>query len=207
MKQLFLFLLVAVVLAACSSPAGTLPAASPWVPTLQVVDTPQQAQAPAIEPTREQSSDRSFPTESFSSDQLGLCFSYPQGYQQIPSGDSIEIAAPDLPGSGVKALFWLEIGNAYDRSAETIAAQDMTLAAGVDIARTMIMLGGQPAVVLDGMPGQDLQRRVYVVRQPTLYVLAFMPTRSENQAASEQMETLYAAVTGSWSWSPCPAAQ
>ncbi len=107
----------------------------------------------------------------------------------------------------MKVLFWLEIGNAYGRGAETIAAQDMTLATGVDVGRSTIVVGGQPAVVLDGMPGQDLQRRVYVVRQPTLYVLAFMPTRSDDQAAREQMETLYAAVTGSWSWSPCPAAQ
>src|SRR5512140_2901901 len=160
MNQLFLYLLVAVALAACSS--------SPSVPTLQVVDAPQQAQAPAIEPTREQSTDLSFPTESFSSDKLGLCFSYPQGYQQIPSGDSIEIAAPGLPGSDAKGLFWLEISNAYDRSAETIAAQEMTLATGADIGRSTIMLGGQPAVVLDGMPGQDLQRRVYAVRPPTL---------------------------------------
>jgi hypothetical protein len=184
-----------------------MPVTSPLVPTLQAVDTPQQTPAPAIEPTREQSSDLSLPTESFSSDRLSLCFSYPQGYEQIPSGDSIEIAAPDLPGSDAKGLFWLEIGNAYGRSAETIAAQDMTLAAGADIGRSTMMLAGEPAVVLDGMPGQDLQRRVYVVRQPTLYVLAFMPTRSENRAASEQMETLYAAVTGSWAWSPCAAAQ
>ncbi len=202
MKQLFLFVFVAAALAACSSPASTSP-----VPTLQVADAPQQAQVPAIESTSEQSSDLGFPTESFSSVQLGLCFSYPQEYQQIPSRDSIEIAGPDLPGSGVKALFWLEIGNAYDRSAETIADQDMTLAAGADIGRSTIILGGQPAVVLDGMPGQDLQRRVYVVRQPTLYILAFMPTRSQDRAANEQMETLYAAVTGSWAWSPCPAAQ
>jgi hypothetical protein len=199
MKQLFLLLFVAVALAACSS--------SPSVPTIQVVDTPQQTPAPAIEPTREQSSGPSFPTESFSSDRLGLCFSYPQGYQQIPSGDSIEIALPYLPSSDANALFWLEISDAYGRSTETIAAQEMTLVAGADIARSTIMLGGEPAVVLDGMPGQDLQRRVYVVRQPTLYVLAFMPTRSENLAASEQMETLYATVTGSWAWSPCAAAQ
>ncbi len=198
MKQLFLFLFVAVALTACSSPAGTLPVTSPSVAPLQ---------APAIEPASEQSGHLSFATESFSSDRLGLCFSYPQGYQQIPSGDSIEIAAPDLPGSDMKVLFWLEIGNAYGRGAETIAAQDMTLATGVDVGRSTIVVGGQPAVVLDGMPGQDLQRRVYVVRQPTLYVLAFMPTRSDDQAAREQMETLYAAVTGSWSWSPCPAAQ
>jgi hypothetical protein len=205
MKQLFLLLFVAVALAACSSPAGTLPVTSPSVPTVQAADTPQQAQAPASEPTREQSGDLGFPTESFSSDRLGLCFSYPQGYQQVPSGDFIEIAGPGLPGSDVKALFWLEMSNAYDRSAETIAAQDLTLAAGANIVRSTLVLGGEPAVVLDGMPGQDLQRRVYVVRQPTLYVLAFMPTRSGDQAANEEMEKLYASVTGSWSWAPCPA--
>ncbi len=203
MKQLFLFLLVPVALTACTSPVAAFTSGS----TPQAVGTAQQVQPTAIEPTREQSGDASFPTESFSSDQLGVCFSYPHGYQQIPTGDSIEIAAPGVPGSDVRGLFWLETGNAYDRSGDTIAAQDMALAAGTDVRRSTIMLGGEPAVVLDGMPGQDLQRRVYVVRQPTLYVLAFMPTRSQDQGVSAQMETLYAAVTGSWAWSPCPAAQ
>jgi hypothetical protein len=67
------------------------------------------------------------------------------------------------------------------------------------------MLGDEQAVVLDGMPGQDLQRRVYVVHEQTLYVLAFMPTRSENIVANDQMEALYNAVTSSWTWSPCSA--
>ena len=205
MKQPFLLLFVAVALAACSSPASTLPVASPSVPTLLAGESQQQTPVPVIEPTTEQSSALSFPTESFSSDRLGLCFSYPQGYQQIPYGDSIEIAAPDVPGSDAKALFWLETSESYGRSAETIAAQDMTLVAGADIGRSTMMLAGEPAVVLDGMPGQDFQRRVYVVRQPTLYILAFMPTRSENRAASEQIEALYATVTGSWAWSPCAA--
>jgi hypothetical protein len=65
------------------------------------------------------------------------------------------------------------------------------------------MLDGEQAVVLDGMPGQDLQRRVYVVHQQTLYVLAFMPTLSENTAAGDQVEALYTAITNSWEWSPC----
>ncbi len=81
------------------------------------------------------------------------------------------------------------------------------IAAGADVRRSTITLGGQPAVVLDGTPGQDFQRRVYAVRQPTLYVLAFMPTRSDNQAVSQQMETLFSAVTSMWAWSPCPATQ
>jgi hypothetical protein len=142
---------------------------------------------------------------SSDSDRLGLCFSYPQGYTQLPNIDTVEIVAPDLPGSDVRGLFWLEISDAYNRSAEKIADQDMTYAAGLDVGRWTVTLDGEQAVVLDGMPGQELQRRVYVVHQQTLYVLAFWPARSENKAASDQMEALYTAVTNSWAWSPCSA--
>ena len=143
----------------------------------------------------------------FLSDQLGLCFSYPQGYTQLPYNDAVEIVAPDFPGSDLKGLFWLEISDSYDRTAEVIADQDMTSADSPRVGRSFVTLDGEQAVVLDGMPGQDLQRRVYVVHDQTLYVLAFMPTRSENKAAGDQMEALYAAVTNSWAWSPCSASE
>lgn len=139
------------------------------------------------------------------SDRLGLCFSYPQGYTQLPSTDIVEIVAPDLPGTDTKGLFWIEISDAYDRTAGKIADEDMTFAAGVDVGRWDLTLDGEQAVVLDGMPGQDLQRRLYVVHEQTLYVLAFMPTLSGNKATNDQMEALYNAVTSSWSWSPCSA--
>jgi len=145
----------------------------------------------------------SFPAEWFSSDRLGLCFSYPQGYTHLPENDSVEIIGPELPAPDLRGLFWLEISDAYNRTAEKIADQEMTYAAGLDVGRWSVTLGGEQAVVLDGMPGQDLQRRVYVVHQQTLYVLAFMPTRSEYKVAGDQMEALYAAVMNSWAWSPC----
>ena len=149
----------------------------------------------------------SFPSELFSSDQLGLCFSYPQGYTQI-SADAVEIAAPDLSGSDVKGLFWLEISDSENRTAEEIADEDMTYAIDVgvpteNLGRWTVTLGGEQAVVLDGMPGQELQRRVYIVREQTLYMLGFWPARSENKAAGDQMEALYTVVTNSWTWSPC----
>lgn len=143
----------------------------------------------------------------FSSDELGFCFSYPQGYTQLPYNDTVEIAAPDLPGSDLTGLFWLERSDAYDRTAEVIADQDMTAAGLSSIGRSFMTLDGEQAVVLDGMPGQDFQRRVYVVHDQTLYVLAFMPTRSENKAVSDQLESLYDAVTNSWAWSPCSASE
>jgi hypothetical protein len=143
------------------------------------------------------------PMESFSSDKLGICFSYPQGYSQIPYGDTVEIVGPGLPGSELRAIFWLEKSEAFDRTTEVIADQELTIAGITNAGRWSITLDGEPAVVLDGMPGQDLQRRVYVVHQQSLYVLAFMPTLSGNKAVNDQMEALFSAITDSWSWSPC----
>ena len=152
----------------------------------------------------------SFPSELFSSDSLGLCFSYPQGYTQDSSDGTLAINAPFLPGAGDTAgRFWLEISDSYNRTTERIADEDMTYAvdhAGVpleNLGRWTVTLDGEQAVVLDGMPGKELRRQVYIVRQQTLYVLNFWPARSENKAAGDQMEALYTMVTNSWTWSPC----
>jgi len=171
------------------SPQAT--AAGDSTPTAQVLEsTPTQT---SVNET----------TEISSGDQLGLCFSYPQGYSELPYNDSVQIVAPSLgPGAEV-GLFWLEISDSYNRTAEKIAEQDMTFAAGLSVGRWNLTLDGEQAVVLDGMPGQDLVRRVYAVHQQTLYILTFSPTRSENAAAGEQMETLYDLITNSWAWSPC----
>jgi hypothetical protein len=141
----------------------------------------------------------------FSSDRLGLCFSYPRGYTPLPESDTVEIVAPALTGSDTREIFWLEISDAYDRTAEVIADQDVALAGNVDVQRWTITIGDEQAVVLEGMPGQDPQRRVYVVHQQTLYVLAFMPTLSENKATNNQLDELYTTITTSWAWSPCAA--
>lgn len=193
-----LIAMIAIVLSACAkeiSQTNTVTAETIFTPTPQVIEiTPVQTGTKAR-------------VESFSSDQLSLCFSYPQGYTQIPNSDTVEIVGPNLPDTDTKGIFWLEISDAYDRSAEVIADQEMTYAAGVDVDRWTMTLGGEQAVVLNGMPGQDLQRRMYVVHQQTLYVLAFMPARSENKAAGDQMETLYTMITDSWAWSPCSASE
>jgi hypothetical protein len=199
-------LVLTIILLGGASSCGTV---SSITPNVDMAETHQTVVADVFTPTPQVlestpvQTSRTATMELFSSDRLGLCFSYPQGYTQIPYNDTLEIIAPELPGSELRGLFWLEISDSYNRSAGKIADQEMTYAEGVDVGRWTVTLDGEQAVVLDGMPGQDLQRRVYVVHQQTLYVLAFMPTRSENKAASDQMEALYAAVTNSWAWTPC----
>ena len=214
MKNYFLAIaMLAFVLSACGAPA-TLTLEQTISPTAVIMSTntpfpviPTETPTPQVLESTPVQTSVNDTAQSFSSEQLGICFSYPQGYTHLPDNDSVEIVAPDITGSDVKGLFWLEISDSYNRTAEKIADQEMTFAAGLNVDRWTVMLDGEQAVVLDGMPGQDLQRRVYVVYQQTLYVLAFMPTRSENKAAGDQMEALYAAVTNSWSWSPCPASE
>lgn len=188
-----LIVMAVLVLSACQT--GLSPSAPTFTevnpPTLQVIES-----TPTL-------SGASVPMVAYSSDRLGLCFSYPQGYTPLPESKTVEIVAPELPGTDLRGLFWLEMSDAYDRSADVIADQELTYANGLDVGRWNVTLGGESAVVLDGMPGQDLQRRMYVVHQKTLYVLAFMPTRSQNEAANEQMEALYTAITNSWAWFPC----
>ena len=210
MKTPFLLLFLAIALSACNSLAGNTQVTPPPVTTPEVAESSNQVSSSGIETTVEISANE---TEFFSSDQPGLCFSYPQGYTQIPYNDpivSVGITAPFLPGAGdTSGRFWLEISDSNARTAEEVADEDMTYAVdqqGVpleNLDRWTVTLGGEQAEVLDGMPGQELQRRVYIVREQTLYVLAFWPARSENQAAGDQMEALYEAVTSSWAWSPC----
>lgn len=185
--------------------------APPVTPSVGIVETPQTAVADVITPAPQVLESTPAQTsvndteELFSSDRLGLCFYYPQGYTPIPYNDAVEIVAPNVGPGDEAGLFWLEISDPQNRSAEEVAEQELNYVAGLSPGRWTVTLGGEQALVLDGMPGQNLVRRVYIVHQQTLYILTFSPTRSENRVASDQMEALYAAVTSSWAWSPCSA--
>ena len=86
----------------------------------------------------------------FSSDQLGICFSYPEGYTPKPFSDTVAIAGPNYPDEGDPIVsFWLEMSDSYDRTAERIADEDMDLAVNqmgmprANISWWGITLGGE----------------------------------------------------------------
>ena len=59
-------------------------------------------------------------------------------------------------------------------------------------------LGGEAAVMLDQVPGQDVSRQVLAVYGDRLYKLTFVPANEDAGEVYEKMESLYAVVIDSW---------
>jgi len=134
------------------------------------------------------------------SEQWGFCFTVPEGFTQVPGIELVEVMGP-YAGSGPEpGLMWVDVTEAEGRSAEEVANEEVAAVGGLNPPRYTVTLGGEEALVLDGMPGQDAVRKVYIVHAGKLYRLSFSPYRSDNVTANDQMEALYAAVTSSWVW-------
>ncbi|HET7009816.1 MAG TPA: hypothetical protein VFI11_03485 [Anaerolineales bacterium] len=128
----------------------------------------------------------------------GFCFEYPEGFT-YQSEAQIAVVG-DYSGSGPQpAIMWVDVTDAGGRTAEAVANEEIE-AFGGNPPRYSLMLGGEEALVLDGMPGQDPVRRVYIVHGGQLFTLTFSPYLSGIAAADAQMEVLYGAVTPSWRW-------
>ena len=142
---------------------------------------------------------------------LDYCFAYPQGFTLLINGSQVEVMGPHPSGSGglVAVMVWIDVIDAPGRTALEIADEEVNAFVGVSPLRSTVRLGGEEALVFDGMPGQDLIRKVYIVHNELLYTLSFSPYQSDNDTANAKTETLFASVTSSWVWMssgrPCPA--
>ena len=66
----------------------------------------------------------------------------------------------------------------------------------------MEVLDGQQAYILGRLPGQDLNRQVFIVDNGILYHLTFVPDDPARGEDYQQMEALYAAIIGSLRFLP-----
>jgi hypothetical protein len=148
------------------------------------------------------------PAQVVTNESLGYCFAYPQGFTQQTNDSQVEIVGPHSGSGPQPGLVWIDATEAQGRSAQDIANEEVN-AFGGSPPRSTVMMGGEEALVLDGMPGQDAIRKVYIVHNGLLYTLNFSPYQSENTTANAQMEALFASITSSWVWMssgrPCPA--
>jgi hypothetical protein len=124
----------------------------------------------------------------------GYCLLYPA--EDTSNPPYLIIINPNgMPGD-VPGDAWVQISveEASGRTAEQVANEQIASAgAGFNITRDQILLDGKRAIVVDGLPGPDSWRKVFIVANDHLYTLFFLPW-APNADGFSQLEKLYSTV-------------
>ncbi len=136
------------------------------------------------------------------------CLLYPATHtvtETVPR--SVEIVVDSIMNHiDPRASIAVEAAN--DRTLDEVAAQalaDYGLPAGMNTPQA-ITVAGEPAVMIDNLPGQDLNRRLFVIHDNQLYSFFFAPIGDEGTSVRDQAEALYNTVVDSFRFLPASAA-
>ena len=139
----------------------------------------------------------------------GYCFLIPAGFERSEFSDadgfSLGIYGPaTTPGHRERGFV-----NVTEATAPTLedgvqAVVDEVLASlpGFTPTQSTLTLGGVPAIQLDNLPGQDINRKIYALYAGNLYELTFVPIEESRPDAYAEMEQLYALVVASFHFMP-----
>jgi hypothetical protein len=136
-------------------------------------------------------------TLSWTDETLGYCLLYPASHTVVePEGGNTEIVVGDVMNHTDPRVSIMAEDLAGRPLAQVI---DDFLAGyeGFELSRSDATIGGQEAVLLDGIPGQDFYRVLFVAHGDTLYKLQFAPY-DPNLDSIDQAEELYALATDSF---------
>jgi len=129
---------------------------------------------------------------------------YPEGYDvAIYSPDGVAILVGSLLNASDPRLD-IQVSPAEGRTAEQEADRLASEMQSFEIERSALTIDGEPAVVLDQVPGQEITRIVLVAHAGRLYTLRFIPADTNLGEVFEKMEQLYQTVTGSLDFDPMP---
>lgn len=132
----------------------------------------------------------------------GYCLTYPEGYTvERPNPDETVLVVGSILNTQ-DARLHVEVHDAEGRTAEEIAdalEADVRGAMGDwQLEREAVSLDGEDGVALGPLPGQELNRRMMIVRGERLYELMFTPADEGRGDAYRGMEELYERVLESW---------
>jgi len=193
-------------LAAMIAVAGCSPAATTVAPSNPLTPIPTVPPTPVPIATAEPSCPEPAPgTQLLRHEEHGYCLLYPDGLVWVDGGCLV----PEGPAMGCHtavALFSVDdaAGRSADQVAEKMIADSEAEVPGIAIQRTGSTVAGQPAVVLEGLPGVTGTRDVLIVQADRLYRLTFILPGAE-QASVDQFERLYNTVIDSFTLVPSAA--
>jgi hypothetical protein len=156
------------------------------------------AESPTDTPDAAQSS------QEYTNQDFGFSLYYPNGYEvQSTYHHSITFLAPQgTQGHRERAFMQVEL--AGDQTAEWYASRvkEENANLGTTITSSTMDIDSQPAQILGRLPGQNLNRQVFIIYKGILYHLTFMPDDPQAGEDYQQMETLYAAIVNSLHFLP-----
>lgn len=194
-KTIFFLLLISLLalLAACNT-GGAEPAADSGD---AVVSTDSDAETVASD-TPTAGCDEAAPGAHLLVDAAhGICFHYPDNYDVFQGGDSGYTLYVRSPLNTEAPLASLSFEPANGRSLEEVAAQRLTDYAFPDMESQPATLAGEPAAMLDNLPGQDTNRRLVAVHDDTVIDLMVARIGADYGEIGEQAQALYEMISGS----------
>ncbi len=127
----------------------------------------------------------------------GICLLYPDSYNAVQGEDgTITLYVRSMYNNHVP-LASIRYTPAGGQTLEALAAQRLADYAWPDTKPVSLILGGEAAVMLDNLPGQDTNRRVVVVHDDRVYDLAIHGIGANYGAAGELAEALYDTIIAS----------
>jgi hypothetical protein len=139
----------------------------------------------------------------YTNEEFGFCVLVPQGFDISESDYETQVFffGPEYSvDSG--PMGWVKTSDAQGKSAMESAAPALAeweTIWGKPAEPEMIAVAGEEAVRIDGLPGQDVTRKVFVVHARTLYEMAFLPSTS-NYEHYDTVMALYEAMIGSFTF-------
>lgn len=134
----------------------------------------------------------------------GFCTLIPEGFSVEHPNDYEVVFIGPVPEWGTHALAIIVVRDAEGKAAAEHAAPLVAEAEGMGMAvtQTRVTIGGEEGLVVDGLPGQDINRRVFVVHGEQLYDILFVTAIMPDDPGYEPTHALYDAVTGSFAFLP-----
>ena len=186
-----LFLLVASV--ACTNGGADAPQATVEVtsPLETATATPEIAAPtteadPAEQPVAGSCPEATADTYLLRVPQHGFCLLYPVSHKvERPNPQEVILVVGGLLNAGDPRVM-INVTPASGRTVEDAVGEIVASFQGIGITQSETTVAGEPAVVLDDVPGQDINRRVIFAHDDQIYHLYFSPVDPENSAPIDE---------------------
>ena len=187
-KTIILILLMAVLVLAGCAQSNTAPPVTESLPQTGSIE------GPCV--------DKQDGVELLLNSDHGYCLLYPTGYDIARTGEKGTTLFIDSLLNVEQPRVDIIVEDAAGQSAEQVADEILAGLKGFEIERSTRQVGGEDAVVLDNLPGQEINRQVILVHGDRLYNLSFIPADKSLGDRYEAMEAFYTGVIESFSFFP-----